>query len=266
MGNRRRLIGMRCAFLLVPAAIAAAQSQTARPAFEVASVKTSSQTWMQIAPQRSGGRITWTADLWYMIGYAYRLPVWRISGPIPGSDHLYSVAVTMDPGATDDQVRDMFQTLLADRFQMAAHKASKEANGYALTTGPRVKLREAKPDGPAPPLPAWFRAADAPALEGKVVATMESATIGAITGRGVTMAQLCQSMERVLRTFVTDETGLTGKYYFALRFARDDAPAGVDAPTLAAALQQELGLKLEKKRGPVETLAVDRIAVTPTEN
>jgi hypothetical protein len=61
------------------------QPQTAAPlAFDVASVKPVAQPWLQVAPQRSGGRITWTTDLHYLVGYAYHLQDWRISGPAPG--------------------------------------------------------------------------------------------------------------------------------------------------------------------------------------
>jgi uncharacterized protein (TIGR03435 family) len=55
------------------------------------------------------------------VGYAYHLQDWRISGPLPGSDFIYAVDATTASAATEDQVRLMFQSLLADRFRMAAH-------------------------------------------------------------------------------------------------------------------------------------------------
>ena len=65
---------------------------------------------------------------------------------------------------------------------------------------------------------------------------------------------------------VVDETGLKGSYDFSIRYARPDPVGNTDELTLFAALLRELGLRLEKGKGPVETLVVDHIEVKPTEN
>ena len=132
--------------------------------------------------------------------------------------------------------------------------------------GPKIKEATAK-DNPAA-LPEWFQKQGdiAAELEGKVVATLPKAGIVAITGRRVSMLQLTETLQRVLRVSVLDQTGLPGNYYFALEFAQEDHPADVDLPPLFAAVQESLGLKLEKHKGPVEMLVVDRIEKTPTEN
>jgi uncharacterized protein (TIGR03435 family) len=103
-------------------------------------------------------------------------------------------------------------------------------------------------------------------LEGKVVATIPSPAVAAITSRRAPMLQFCGALERVLQSFVLDETGLKGDYYFGLRFAREDHTADTEVPELAAALQSELGLKLERRKGPIEMLVIDRIESAPTEN
>jgi uncharacterized protein (TIGR03435 family) len=121
-------------------------------------------------------------------------------------------------------------------------------------------------DNQAEPMPEWFSKISAASVEGKVLATMEGKGVGAITGRRVTMAQLAESLTRVLRVFVRDETALAGKYYFAFRFAPENAAADSDLPPLTAALQENVGLKLEKRKGPVETLVVDHVEKTPTQN
>lgn len=244
---------------------AEATPQTAAPLrFDVASVKVSNQPYLVIFPERSGGRIRWTTDLWYMLGYAYRLQPWRISGPVPGSDHIYSVDATTDPNATDDQVRLMFQSLLIERFKMEVHRVTKDVDGYALTvakSGP--KMQEAK-EGEIPPMPQWFSAKDTVALEGKVVATIPARGVGAITGRRATMLQLSEALQRVLRVPVLDQSSLTGKYYFGLEYATGD-DADAPFPTLLSTVK-ELGLNLEKHKGPVEMLVVDHIEKIPTEN
>jgi uncharacterized protein (TIGR03435 family) len=251
-------------------AIFAAAAQTQAPAalsFDVASVKPSQQDWLMIAPQSTGGRFSWTTDLRYLIGYAYQLPLSRLAGTVPGSDYLFEVVATTNPGATDDQMRRMLQTLLAERFKLAVHRDAKDADGFALKAGNRgPKIQEAKDDAPLPPMPAWM-GKDVPeaSLDGRVVAAQPSAGVVAITGRRVTMAQLAAALERHLGAFVTDDTGLSGKYYLGFEFAQENHPPEVDLPTIFPALQ-DLGLKLEKRKGPVEVLMVDHVEKVPTEN
>jgi uncharacterized protein (TIGR03435 family) len=248
-------------------AVFAVGAQTPAPlSFDVATVKPSSQPWLQLAPQRSGGRFNWTTDLHYLIGYAYQLPLSRLAGTIPGSDYLFEIVATTDPGATDDQVRRMLQTLLAERFKLAVHRGTKEADG-ALKVGSRgPKILEAKEGGPPPPMPAWMDKQVSEAnLDGRVVAIMLPTGSVAITGRRVTMAQLAAALERQIGALVTDETGLASKYYLGFEFAKEDHAPDVNLPTIFPALQ-DLGLKLEKRKGPVEVLVVDHIEKTPTEN
>ena len=251
--------------LLHPAEI---RAQSATPLrFDVASVKLSKKAFIVFEPQRSGGRVSWTTDLTHILCYAYNVAGWRVSGPIPGADHIYEVDATTDPHAGDEQVRLMFQTLLTDRFHMAVHRVTKDLDGYALTVAKAGPKLEAAKDGDVPPLPSWFPggAQDSAALEGKVAALITAPGIGAIAGRRADMPHLADSLQRVLKVAVLDETGLTGRYYFALQFAYGDPPADSTLPDLPVALQQ-FGLKLEKQKSAVEMLVVDHIESTPTEN
>ncbi len=257
--------------LLLPLALCAQARETQSPprSFEVASVKAASQPWMQIAPQFSGSRVTWNADLTNLIGYAYQLQSWRLSGTIPGSDHIYTIDARASEGATGEDIRQMFQTLLAERFQMTSHWVKKDVDGYAVTTAKGgLKLHEAKAGDAAAPMPEYFAGNGIPAavLEGKVVTSLQKPGVAAVTGRRVTVAQLAEGLERLLRTSVIDETGLSGNYYFGFLYAKEGQEADTDLPSLFSALQAELGLKLEKRRAPVEVLVVDHIEKTPSEN
>jgi uncharacterized protein (TIGR03435 family) len=247
--------------------VLAAAAARCQPAFDVASVKPSSQDWLMVAPQRTGGRIVWTTDLQYLIGYAYRLPAKRILGAVPGSESLYSIEAKTSADASDDQVRRMFQALLAERFRMAVHWESKEVEGYALSPGKREsKMEEARAGEDPPALPEWLRGkVTASELEGRTVAFGQGSGVTAIIGRGVTMAQFCQSLERFVQTFVTDGTGLAGRYYFAFRYS-DEGAADTEVPSLFTAVQEAMGLRLEKHRGPIGMLVVDHLEKTPTEN
>jgi uncharacterized protein (TIGR03435 family) len=230
-------------------ALAAGYSQTApEPHFEVASVKAAGDEF-STRPQRAGGRIRWTTQLCYLVAYAYSLDFSRVSGPKCGA--TYSVEATFDPAATDDQVRLMIQSLLADRFKLRAHRVTTLADGYALVIGkggPKIK----EPPAPEP--------------ETYISATIPQAGVAAITARGVSMAKLAETLSRTLQTPVWDRTALAGNFYFAFRFSEmPRADVETDAPSLATALQESLGLKLEKQKGPVETLVIDSVE-EPTVN
>ena len=225
------------------------------PAFEVASVKPVSSDVFSTIPTRSVGRITWTTDLGYLIGYAYRLQPDRILGAIPGSAHIYAVTATTTPHATDDEVRLMFRALLADRFQMRTHVETKEADRYVLSVGKSgLRITEPQLDG-EPPLP-----------DGRVVATQRSGGVVKVVGWKASMSALCERLERNLGMPVIDQTGLTGSYDFSFRYAGGDRVGDSDESPIFGAIQREMGLRLEKRKGPVEVLVVDHVGVVPTEN
>ncbi len=120
-----------------------AQVTETQPVFDVVSVKPVAEPYMSTRPTRSGGRITWQTQLWYLIGYAYNLVPNRL-GPIPGSEKIYRVDAVTDPAATEDQIRLMFRSMLADRFKMAARLVTKDSDGYALNLSPKAAPRSRK--------------------------------------------------------------------------------------------------------------------------
>jgi uncharacterized protein (TIGR03435 family) len=211
------------------------------PHFEVASVKPAGDTF-SIRPKRSGGRLSWTAEICYLIGYAFDLDSTRISGVKCGAN--YSIEATFDPQTKEEQLRLMLQSLLAERFGMQAHRAPRQTSGYALSIGKgRLRLKENSPS---------------PEIESYVSAALREADVIAISGQSATMSQLAATVQRVLETPVWDRTGLSGSYDFAFRFTKGLSPGVADAPFIQAALQ-DLGLRLEKQQGPVQTLIVDSI-------
>jgi uncharacterized protein (TIGR03435 family) len=246
---------------------AAAQAQPdPQPRFEVVSIKPGGDT-LSTKPGRSGGRIRWTTQVCYLIGYASHIDVSLVSGKSCGS--VYSVEATFDPAATDDQVRSMMQSLLSDRFRMLAHRVSTEADGFALVIGKGgPKIKGASPAAEPPDLPAWIRnPSSVLKAESFISSTIPEPGVTAVAGRNISMSQLAETLQRSMKMPVWDRTGLTGTYYFAFRYARDSGAADFtsDVPALATALQESLGLKLEKHRGTVETLVIDQIEA-PAEN
>jgi uncharacterized protein (TIGR03435 family) len=197
--------------------------------------------------------------------------------------------------ASSSVVFAMLQSLLAERFRLAVHKEVKETGVYALVVtrsdgklGPQLKpssvdceARRAAararsvPVGPPPPPPPPPRPGDpvTPCVTG-------GGRGGYLFGGSVPLLALTQALSRVVDRPVVDKTGLSGNFDFTLVFAPDQSssmpgpPPGVaappvaaiaDAPVLPTALQEQLGLKLESERAPINYLVIDRVE-RPTEN
>ncbi len=241
----RRYFRSAVAAGILAAAPALAQNSP-QPQFEIASVKPGGDIF-STRPNRSPGRIRWTTQVAYLIGYAYRLDFTRVSGAHLG--RTYVIEATFEPNATDDQIRLMVQSLLQERFGMRCHRVAKEVEGYALSIAKGgSKLREAKGD------------------DSYVAATVPEAGLVAITGRRAAINELAEVLQRALDVPVWDRTGLQGKYDFEFRYAQaPGAGFDSDAPPLAPALRDQLGLTLKKEKGPLETLVIDSI-VEPSEN
>jgi len=199
-----------------------AQERTPAPvSFDVASIKPFQGFPSNPAVQRSGGRIRWTAAVKWMVMYAYRVQAFQVSGAVPAN--FYAIDAETSPDATDDQVRLMFQSLLAGRFKFQAHRETRQMSGYALVPAKGgIKVEAAAPDDPPAPWPKWFPKVSegkSKAFEGQILAGPEGVGITAITARRVTMAQFVDILEdQILHTSVVDRTGLTGKYYFGCVF------------------------------------------------
>ena len=173
--------------------------------------------------------------------------------------------------------RRRLQTLLRDRFHLTIHRETRELTVYELHVakgGPKLVAATCM----------QRVTGDTAMAPGKTAADYcggSSVGRGRIQGPGISMAFLADILSgRISRTVVVDKTGLAGDFQILLTYT-PDAPAtapdgagirpadGVAAsdpgPDLFAALQQQLGLKLELAKGPVEVLVIDRVE-KPTEN
>jgi uncharacterized protein (TIGR03435 family) len=257
---------------LVVSSLVALAGQTPKPTFEVASVRTIRGSnglpdGFAMNPRRSGGRVTWTTTLYDVTMHAYQLPGWRLVG-MKREQEYYRIEATFDEPASSDDVRQMFRQLLVNRFKLVAHTTREERSGYALVfrkdgTKPRVISAAAG----VPPMPEWFAGQPINAFDGYVISSMEGRDIGAMTGRRVPLSELANKLSEELKVFVLDETGMAGNYYFGFKFRRgvDADPDAPEAPLLQA-VQDELGFRLEPRKGPVELLVVDHVETVPSEN
>jgi uncharacterized protein (TIGR03435 family) len=231
----------------VNSAPARAQSQQ-NPVYEVASIKPSQPGGRPSIQSGAGGRLNATnATLKALVGFAYNVRDYQISnGPnwldSAGYDIIATPEHPVDPTPDNiDYFRQMLQGLLADRFKLTLSRQKKELPVYALLVardGPKLKEVEK-----------WQKGADMRIHGGA----------GQMIAEKVTMALLAQTLANIASRFVVDKTGLTGYYDFKLEWMPDEIgqPGTGDRPSIFTALQEQLGLKLDSQKGPVDILVID---------
>jgi uncharacterized protein (TIGR03435 family) len=194
-----------------------------------------------------------------LIRYAYEVQSYRIVG---GPDWIRAERFDVIGRAAGDVPRGalsaMLQTLLADRFKLRAHLEVREMPIYALVAArsdrrPGAQLTPgsaARCRPPGPGVPSWE--AGKPPRCGALLSNP-----GVAMGYSVTLKQLADFLAETVDRSVVDRTGLSETFDLDLKWA----PGLIDekAPGLFTALQEQLGLRLESQRGPVEVLVVDDV-------
>ena len=219
--------------------------------FEVASIKPNRSGSMAIRMRQwpGGGLLAENATLRMLVQNAYQIrPHQLIGGPEWINTEHFDVEAKAD-GANPEQVRLMLRTLLAERFHLAVHRENRQERMYALVVakgGP--KFHESKAD----------------------TSQMTGTGPGTLQAEKIPMTMFAHRLELMLERSVADETGLTGEYDFELKWLPErlaarppgDETTGSDdpsGPSIFSALQEQLGLKLETRRGPVEVIVIDGV-------
>ena len=228
---------------------------------------------------------------------AYDVKALQIVGPAWLDTERFEINAKLPPNTTREQFRVMLQNLLAERFKLAIHRESKELPMYALEVakgGPKLKESAATvlPEDANAALPAPPASPPKIGADGFPIISQLAGRPGlfnfSMPGRSRLLAQqqtmqdLAVRLSNLLNRSVTDATELKAKYDFTLTFSPEGIagpmgvappppPGGGDSdaaalPDIFSALQVQLGLKLEAKKGPVELIVIDRVERTPTEN
>lgn len=242
------------------------------PAFEVAAIHQnaageSARSHIVSSPFDGQFR-TVNESLKGLIRWAYEMPEARIFGA-PGwtGSTFFDIDAKADP-ALDEKLKplssdsgrqvkeEMVRSLLADRFKLTARRETRDMPIYALVVAKNgAKLGETKADG-----------------------TTTDSSPGRIRVQGGnSLALLAEQLSRVSGRVVIDKTGISGRYHLNLKWTPDDlrapSPGAQTAatlppdsgPSLFTAIEEQLGLKLEPAKGPVEVLVVDHVEM-PSEN
>ena len=195
------------------------------------------------------------------IRWAYNVMDYQITGPDWLNTERYDIAAKSAAEVTEDQLHQMMQALLADRFKLTLHKVNKELPAYVLVVakgGPKFKESKTEGEPSIDPQP------------NRMVVAIQRTPI----------SQLVEGLSNILRAPILDETGLKGKYDVTIDVAKylpEMGKMGGDGggrggppidpiPIIMTGLQEELGLKLESRKMPLDLLIIDHAEKVPTEN
>jgi len=218
-------------------------------------------------------------DLYNLVLMAYDLKGYQLTAPEWMRSAGFDITAKVPPVATRDQFRLMLQGLLAERFKLAVHHEQKEMPASELTLtkgGPRLKASTESPAAESP------SAAVAPQLTfdkegfpilppGQHFAMIMENGRARVRVAGMSMKDFAIQLAGQTSRPVIDATGLTGTWDFTLSWMAQTLRANAvdletSGPTLEAALQQQLGLRLESKKGSVDIVVIDHCERAPTEN
>lgn len=248
------------------------------------------------------GRLDWNnVSVQQMLTYAFNVKDYQLQGPDWLNSERFILTAKIPQGSTRDQVRLMLQKLLAERFKLAVHHESKDHAVYALVVKGTPKVKESDPNdtsgiGPPPGaregLEAGRVGAGAPRVPPGRGGMMTMAR-GHLQAKRTSIEGLAAMLSNMVGKPVIDQTELKGIYDFTLDYAPDSVAGGpvmmgggppppppgaggevrgpvASEPSSAldifAAVQQELGFKLEAKKLPLDNVIVDHIDRVPTEN
>ncbi|MGH9240172.1 MAG: TIGR03435 family protein [Vicinamibacterales bacterium] len=268
--------GRYTSIVIVVATIAAAAQQA--PAFEVASIKlNTSGATAQSSRIAKGSVVTTNVRVRGLLVSAYSIRPERIVGAPSWIDQeRFDITARAPVDTPDSQLRLMLRTLLVDRFRLVARNEVRELPVYALvvdrtggTLGPELKVSTACNAAPISNEPQRGAGVGGALPSGERSCTVFTGSNGRaayIVGGARPIDALVQALQGLTDRPVINRTGLTGTYDFYVRFSAASAsplsvqPTDVsDVPSIFSAVQEQLGLRLEPTRGPVEVVVVESI-------
>jgi uncharacterized protein (TIGR03435 family) len=217
------------------------QWEAKRPAFETASIKLS-KTTEGTDSDTSLGYFRGSGTLKGFVRIAYGITNEQIEGgPRWFDEDRYDIEARAEGPAQGPQLREMLQTLLADRFKLEFHLTTKTVSGYAMV----------------------------PAKGGLKIKEVDSSdshsthtTRGSMTVEAVDLKRFAATLSRVFGAPVDDQTAKSGSFTFTLTWAPESnlppGPTTNDGVSIFTALQEQLGLKLEARKVPLEVFVIDR--------
>ncbi len=228
-----------------------------------------------------------------LVAMAFRVRPYQISGPDWMGSERFDVNGKLPAGANADQVPDMMLSLLEDRFGLKFHREQKDQPVYTLTVDKTPLKLEKSAQDPGAAVPAGVRSVTGTGTADGVSVDLGGGSYYTFTNnkfeiKKVTMDTLARLLERYLDRPLVNMTGLEGTYDLTLTVTQEDyytllvraaVNSGVtNLPSQAMQLLdrgsisslidalQQLGLKLEARKAPLDMVVVDQVSKTPTDN
>ncbi len=282
--------------LLFTLATSAAWSQTTpRPAFEVASIKAlppsgPAAPQVNLGLRMDGAQVSVSSFSFKdYIGLAYRLKNYQITGPDWISTDRFQITATIPEGVPQSKIPEMFQTLLEDRFGIKFHMEKKEFPVYALETDKAGLKLQPSPDSAE--ATRGVNVAASGSAQGVAVNLGNGASYSLVPNhfeaRHLTMQVLGGNLERFLDRPVVDQTNAPGAYDFTVELTEEDyrgmlihaavnsglvlppqAMQAMESASLSSLYSglQKLGLRLQPKKAPLDSMVIDSSRRTPSDN
>ena len=267
------------ALLAIASPVHAQNGAAKSPVYDAVSIKPNkTDVGMVRITQGNDGYSGINVGLKMLIQYAYKLQTMDQIAGLPGwADSAgFDINAKMDAESVEglkklskedanEQRRAMMRQMLEDRFHLKVHHENREMSVYNLVIAKGgFLLKEADPNNTYPNGPKG--------PDGRSRGGMMMMGDGELTAQAIQISGLVNFLSQQLHRQVIDKTGLTGKYDITLKFASENphedsgsaAPAET-APPLITAVQEQLGLKLDSAKGPVDTIVVDHVE-QPSEN
>jgi uncharacterized protein (TIGR03435 family) len=262
------------------AAVAVFAQPAERPKFEVASVKPGTdQGFQRVRPLP--GRLSALASVRLLMQNAYTLQAFQIVNvPSWAESERFEIEGKAVGDVGRDRIFLMLQSLLEDRFQLKTHHETRDLPVYHLVAtkgGPKLAATKAGGCVEADRAENWAGGRIAPPGQGAApappcgnVRVMLEASGARLQGGKVSMAELARTLTLVLGRMVVDKTGYTAPFDVQLDFLPDatasalpppppGAAVDLNRPSIVTALQEQLGLKIEAAKGPVDVMVIDHI-------
>ena len=258
MEQKPHLVVIGIAIIVMCASSSVSQDRKAASlAFDVTSIKPANPNDLRkFIDIRNGRFVAKNRTIKELMTFGYGLQALQVSGgPDWADSEGFDIEAKSETNPTAQQFREMIQALLTERFHLSFHRETKQMNSYALVV-----------DRGSPRL--------GPVVE-QTLAAVNRVNRGYLQGQRQTLAGLAFYFSTMLSRIVVDRTGIAGAYNFTLQWRPDpgelcpscNLPLTVNEqlPDLFTALREQLGLKLEPMKEPVEILVIDHVE-KPTEN
>jgi uncharacterized protein (TIGR03435 family) len=286
--------------MVLAAAAAFGQTPTQKLEFEVASIRAAgpivaAADASKVGIHIDGQRVNITGlSLNDYLGIAYKIKLHQISGPEWMASQRFDINAKLPADAKGEQIPEMLQGLLVDRFSMKFHREMRDFPVYALLVGKNgLKMKESPADPPAADgaPPKAFNMTTSGSNTGTTInygnGTYISFGNNAFEGKKMPGSAMADILSRFVDRPVVDMTDLKGNYDFTLTFSPEDframmirsaVAAGVNLPPEALKLLdgangdslfsalETVGLKLEQRKSPIDVLVIDHIEKSPTDN